>query len=64
MCTHNICFYEEMMKIIFQLSSNMHIICSSLFQNLNIGAVIYMVMLRRERKSCMKWRWNPGHFTK
>ena len=29
MSTHNICFYEEMMKIIFQLSTNMHLICSS-----------------------------------
>ena len=28
MCTHNIGFYEEMLKIIFQLSSNMHLISS------------------------------------
>ena len=29
MSTHNIGFYEEMMKIIFQISSNAHFICSS-----------------------------------
>ena len=29
MSTHNIGFYEEMAKIIFQLSSNTHLICSS-----------------------------------
>ena len=29
MSTHNIGFYEEMMNIIFQLSSNMHLIGSS-----------------------------------
>ena len=29
MSTHNIDFYEEIMKIIFQLSSNTHLICSS-----------------------------------
>ena len=30
MSTHNIGFYEEMAKIMFQLSSNMHFICSDL----------------------------------
>ena len=29
MITHNIGYYEEMTKIIFQLSSNIHFICSS-----------------------------------
>ena len=29
MSTHNIGFYEETMKMIFQLSSNMYLICSS-----------------------------------
>ena len=29
MSAHNIGFYEEMAKIIFQLSSNTHLICSS-----------------------------------
>ena len=29
MSTHNIGFYEEIAKIIFQLSSNMYFICSS-----------------------------------
>ena len=29
MSTHNIGFYEEMTKIIFQLSSNTYFICSS-----------------------------------
>ena len=29
MSTHNIGFYEDMTKIIFQLSSNMHLISSS-----------------------------------
>ena len=29
MSTHKIGFYEETAKIIFQLSSNMHLICSS-----------------------------------
>ena len=29
MSTHNIGFYEEMMKIIFKLSSNTYLICSS-----------------------------------
>ena len=27
--THNICFYGELTKIIFQLSSNTHLICST-----------------------------------
>ena len=31
MSTHNICFYEDLTKIIFQLSSNTHIIFSSDF---------------------------------
>ena len=26
MCTHNIGFYEDLTKIIFELSSNMHLI--------------------------------------
>ena len=29
MGTHNVGFYEEMAKIVFQLSSNAHLICSS-----------------------------------
>ena len=29
MSTHNIGFSEEITKLIFQLSSNMHLICSS-----------------------------------
>ena len=29
MCTHDIGFYEELTKIIFQLSSNKHLISSS-----------------------------------
>ena len=29
MSTHNIGFYEEMAKVIFELSSNTHFICSS-----------------------------------
>ena len=29
MSTHNICFYGEMTKIILQLSSNTHLICST-----------------------------------
>ena len=29
MNTHNLCFYGELMKIIPQLSSNAHLICSS-----------------------------------
>ena len=28
-CTHNIGFYEGLTKITFQLSSNIHLICSS-----------------------------------
>ena len=28
MRTHNICFYGELIKIILQLSSNTHLICS------------------------------------
>ena len=31
MSTHNIGFYEEISKIIFQFSSNIHLICSSVF---------------------------------
>ena len=31
MSTHNIDFYEEISKIISELSSNMHLICSSAF---------------------------------
>ena len=31
MNTHNIGFYEEMAKIIFQLSSKTHFICSSVY---------------------------------
>ena len=29
MSTHNICFYGELTKIILQLSSNTHLICST-----------------------------------
>ena len=29
MSTHNVCFYGEISKIIFQLSSNSQLICSS-----------------------------------
>ena len=29
MSTHNICFYEEISKIIFELSSNTHLISSA-----------------------------------
>ena len=29
MCTHNIGFYEDLTKIIFELSSNMHLISSA-----------------------------------
>ena len=31
MSTHNICFYGELTKIIFQLSSNTLLICSGIF---------------------------------
>ena len=34
MSTHNICFYKDLAKIIFQLSSNMHIISSSVYGEL------------------------------
>ena len=33
--THNIGFYEEMKKIIFQLLSDMHFICSSMLSLLH-----------------------------
>ena len=29
MCTHNVGFYEDLTKIIFELSSNMHLISSA-----------------------------------
>ena len=29
MSTHNICFYEDLTKIIFELSSNTHLISSA-----------------------------------
>ena len=29
MSTHNICFYGEQMKIVLELSSNTHLICST-----------------------------------
>ena len=29
MNTHNVCFYEELVKIILQLSPNTHLICST-----------------------------------
>ena len=32
MSTHNIGFYEDLTKIIFQLSSNTHLISSSAYQ--------------------------------
>ena len=33
MSTHNIGFYEDLTKIIFELSSNMHLISSAAVQN-------------------------------
>ena len=41
MSTHNIGFYEEMAKIIFQLSSNIHFICSS-GHNIPLGWCVLM----------------------
>ena len=35
MSTHNINFYEDLTKIIFQLSSNMHLISSSVIGSTN-----------------------------
>ena len=31
MSTHNICFYGEIMRIIPELSSNTHLVCSAVF---------------------------------
>ena len=36
MSTHNIGFYEDLTKIIFELSSNMHLISSADFAYLSI----------------------------
>ena len=36
MSTHNISFYEEMAKIIYQLSSNMHLISSSVSSQVSV----------------------------
>ena len=43
MSTHNICIYGELMKIILQLSSNTHLICSggSSFKHLLIDKIVH-----------------------
>ena len=41
MSTNNIDFYEEIAKIIFQLSSNMHFICSSVNLQLDVSVTNY-----------------------
>ena len=47
MSTHNIGFYEEISKIIPELSSNMHLISSSDIyrNNIRFGLVWYFVLL-------------------
>ena len=41
MSDHNIVFYEDLTKIIYQLSSNTHLISSSACGN--VGTVIYLI---------------------
>ena len=36
MSTHNIGFYEDLTKIIFELSSNMHLISSAACENIDL----------------------------
>ena len=36
MSTHNLGFHEEISKIIFQLSSNVHLVCSSEYLHLSL----------------------------
>ena len=45
MSTHNIGFFEDLTKVIFQLSSNMHLISSSA-QIQNNTSIIFMLSLR------------------
>ena len=40
MSTHNICFYGEIWKIISKLSSNTHLICSSVIDCLEMAVVL------------------------
>ena len=47
MCTENIGFYEEMAKIIFQLSSNTHRISSSDFTVKFKGQCLVLLILIR-----------------
>ena len=45
MSTHNIGFYEDLTKIIFQLSSNTHLISSSAVFNFSVSR-LYLVRFR------------------
>ena len=48
MSTYNICFYEELTKIILQLSSKTHLVCSTVYpdQMAPSGAVSSGAILR------------------
>ena len=43
MSTHNIGFYEDLTKIVFQLSSNTHLISSSEFLEENLTVILFAV---------------------
>ena len=49
MSTHNICFYGELTKIILQLSSNTHLICSS------VPLHVYVLQMSCDITKPTKW---------
>ena len=51
MSTHTIGFYEEITKIIFQLSSNTHFICTSVYFSRHIG--IYKQLIIQVHKNAV-----------
>ena len=50
MSTHNICFYEDLIKIIFELSSNMHLISSAVFKHIySIPAMSILTLMKMDQ---------------
>ena len=50
MSTHNIGFYEDLTKIIFELSSNTHLISSAARSHLLLSLYVYANLVGNPRK--------------
>ena len=57
MSTHNICFYGELTEIILQLSSNTHLICSSVMLFAYVVCAL-STWVGSISGTCEKQKWN------